>query len=428
MSTQTVIPSLLIVSCTMGFVRAEDAAAIRFPMNPYHANIGRVAAVEKDGTLQLADVANPRFVARNELANKADLVEGTYLGFVGDNFTFSTEDTRLVKLDVVEVGPNGTATVRVSPRAAAGIEKGEHVVVFRPPGSTTKQLDACPDYVTVDDGRETTVFGDTRVVSRAGMSRSKTNLKQIAIAFHNYHDVYGHLPPAVLYGPDGKPWHSWRVLILPYIEESPVYERYRFDEPWDGPNNSKLLAEMPEVYRDVVHGDNPRFYTHYAVPVGKTAAFLPEGAAFADKSQPFAKNTGTRFRDFTDGTSNTILIGTVGPEAKIPWMKPEDVVFGEKFPRPGEKGSFAAPYETRRGSGGMFAYADGSVRSIRSDVHPEAWQHLVERNDGFPVDDPPSLDSSSRLRSGPRARAMQFVEIVGEGDSLRARLVSGAAD
>ena len=59
------------------------------------------------------------------------------------------------------------------------------------------------------------------------------NLKQIGLAFHNYADAYRSFPPAVIYGPDGKPWHSWRVLLLPFLEQQPLYEQYDFSQPWD---------------------------------------------------------------------------------------------------------------------------------------------------------------------------------------------------
>src|SRR5262245_42706847 len=77
-------------------------------------------------------------------------------------------------------------------------------------------------------------------------SSCKCYLKQFGLALQNYHDTYGSFPPAFVLGPDGRPWHSWRVLILPFMECDPLYREYRFNEPWDGPNNRKLLAKMPE--------------------------------------------------------------------------------------------------------------------------------------------------------------------------------------
>ncbi len=72
-------------------------------------------------------------------------------------------------------------------------------------------------------------------------------LLNIALALQNYHDDYGSFPPAYIPDKDGKPMHSWRVLLLPYLERRTLYEKYRFDEPWNGPNNRKLALEKPAL-------------------------------------------------------------------------------------------------------------------------------------------------------------------------------------
>jgi hypothetical protein len=68
----------------------------------------------------------------------------------------------------------------------------------------------------------------------------RNNIKQILWALHSYHEKHGHFPPAYVADKDGRPMHSWRVLILPYLDHDDVYKKYRMDEPWDGPNNRKL--------------------------------------------------------------------------------------------------------------------------------------------------------------------------------------------
>ena len=88
-------------------------------------------------------------------------------------------------------------------------------------------------------------------------SECRNHLKQIGLALHNYHDTYGSLPPAITRGPDGKPWHSWRILILPWLEQQDIYDRYRFDEPWDGPNNRKLHAAADRVRQRPPRPDVP---------------------------------------------------------------------------------------------------------------------------------------------------------------------------
>jgi hypothetical protein len=75
------------------------------------------------------------------------------------------------------------------------------------------------------------------------------NLKQLGLALHNYHQTYGCFPPAYVADEDGRPMHhSWRVLVLPFLEQQQLYDQYRFDEPWDGPNNRKLAENVISIF------------------------------------------------------------------------------------------------------------------------------------------------------------------------------------
>src|SRR5437879_3383271 len=76
---------------------------------------------------------------------------------------------------------------------------------------------------------------------------SQNNLKQIGLAVHNYHDVNGKLPTDVV-DSNGKRLLSWRVLILPYIEQNNLYKQFKLDEAWDSDQNKKLLAKIPHNY------------------------------------------------------------------------------------------------------------------------------------------------------------------------------------
>src|SRR5882757_2755439 len=82
----------------------------------------------------------------------------------------------------------------------------------------------------------------------ARRAQCMNNLRQIGLALHNYHDQYNTFPPAYVADATGKPMHSWRVLLLPQLGEGQLYSEYDFSEPWDGPNNSRLLTRMPRVY------------------------------------------------------------------------------------------------------------------------------------------------------------------------------------
>ena len=115
------------------------------------------------------------------------------------------------------------------------------------------------------------VFSVSRTVEsyRSGARRTATraDLKRIMVAMHQYHDKYDSFPPAFVVGSDGNRWHSWRALILPYLEPK-LSKQYHFDEPWNGPNNSKLLAHAPDVFRSDCVGP-PENATSYFAVVGK---------------------------------------------------------------------------------------------------------------------------------------------------------------
>ena len=150
-------------------------------------------------------------------------------------------------------------------------------------------------------------------------TQSINNLKQIGLAFHNFAASNNHLPPPVLYGgKSGKVPYSWRVALLPYLEQQDLYNSYNFDEPWDGPSNSKLLDKMPAVYGYPRLGGTSKTHAAYFVFTGEQT-MLGKGA------QP-------SFMDITDGMSNTIL--AVEAQREIPWTKPEDIPFDPQLPLP----------------------------------------------------------------------------------------------
>jgi WD40 repeat protein len=98
-------------------------------------------------------------------------------------------------------------------------------------------------------------------------------MKQIVGALHKYHQTHQHLPPAVIYGPNGKPWHSWRVLILKELGHPDIYDEYDFRVPWDDPKNAGVLSKMPEIYLDPASENAQDTYTRYSVITGKSTAF-----------------------------------------------------------------------------------------------------------------------------------------------------------
>ena len=137
---------------------------------------------------------------------------------------------------------------------------------------------------------------------------------QLNLALSNYQEVYGSLPPAYVADADGKPMHSWRVLILPFMDGNDLYEKYRFDEPWNSPHNSQLQHSHPRRQYCCPGCSDPdhSVFTNYVVIVGPNTAF--PGA------------TSTQTKDFEDGDANTILIAEIN-NSDIHWMEPRDLSF-----------------------------------------------------------------------------------------------------
>jgi hypothetical protein len=141
------------------------------------------------------------------------------------------------------------------------------------------------------------------------------------MAMHVYHDTYGRLPAAVVYGEDGRPLHSWRVLILPFLEDGDLYHQFKLDEPWDSPHNLALLPQMPAYYAPPRGKASkvPSYHTFCQVFVGKGTAFEgPEGLRLPE--------------DFPDSTSTTLLVVEAGKP--VPWTKPEDIPYDPDQPLP----------------------------------------------------------------------------------------------
>ncbi len=110
-------------------------------------------------------------------------------------------------------------------------------------------------------------------VRRAAAKQVVENLKRIALAMHNYHDMHGSFPPSATYAADGTPLLSWRVALLPYLDEDTLYKQFRHNEPWDSKHNRRLLARMPAVFRVPLLQPEGATATYYQVIVGNGCVF-----------------------------------------------------------------------------------------------------------------------------------------------------------
>ncbi len=198
--------------------------------------------------------------------------------------------------------------------------------------------------------------------TRAEHQRSQNNLKQIGLAFHIYHDSLGNLPNNA-YTKDGKGLLSWRVLILPYIEQEQLYKQFKLDEAWDSETNKPLIAKMPKLYAPirVKAKEGETFYRGFA---GKGALFGPDSGK------------GLKLASITDGTSNTGLVFEAG-EASI-WTKPDDMAFDLKKPLPKLGGLFDGRSNV--------VMCDGSVRRLKKDPDETELKKLIGYGDGEVLD------------------------------------------
>jgi hypothetical protein len=196
-----------------------------------------------------------------------------------------------------------------------------------------------------------------------GVERSATgyNLKAILIAIYNYHDVTGTFPPHAIYSKAGKPLLSWRVAILPYIEEQALYNQFKLDEPWDSPNNKPLLEKMPKLYRSPKIKDPRPGLTTYLAAINKDFIFT-------------GTDKGLKIADIPDGTSNTGMLVDVADEAGVPWSKPDDLVVSPKEPWKGLLGHYPGFI--------LVGMADGSVKRVVKTVPAETLWALFTRNGG----------------------------------------------
>ncbi|HEV3144297.1 MAG TPA: DUF1559 domain-containing protein [Gemmataceae bacterium] len=200
----------------------------------------------------------------------------------------------------------------------------------------------------------------------AERTMSANNIKQMSLGLHNQHDITGSIAPSIN-SPDGKPLLSWRVALLPYIENDNLYRQFKLDEPWDGPNNSRLLPLMPRVYHHPADGA-PTSNTHYRVFVGGGAMFDYQKKTKLNGSKPMPDEI-----TIGDGASNTVMI--VEAADAVPWTKPDELNFDPNLPLP-ELGLRNRKYV-------VIGLADASFRFVqKKDLNPVTLKALITANGG----------------------------------------------
>ena len=196
----------------------------------------------------------------------------------------------------------------------------------------------------------------------------------------NYEETFGQFPDAVSTAKDQPPY-SWRVAILPYLDEEALFKKYDFDEPWDGPNNIKLLDEMPYVYRCPGHDHGNK--THYKLIVGPDSLFDGESPTFSR---------------IEDGSSNTIALIEDAADP-VPWTKPSDITIDQAVQSFARLDPDSAPHADDQFFKtvyikGNYTRFDGSTEPIRNDYSSKEIRKLFGINDGIATEDLPDAGSN----------------------------------
>ena len=201
---------------------------------------------------------------------------------------------------------------------------------------------------------------------------SQNNLKQIAIALQNYAATYGALPPPAIMDAKGTPLLSWRVAILPFIEQNDLYKQFRLDEPWDSEHNKQLLVQMPSTY-DAQGQIAPRGFSLYRSFVGPGTAFEHKPRKATNDPRGLSLNT-----EFPDGLEKTLLV--VEAAEPVPWTKPDEIRYDS------DATAAMPPIGGWAFSGiSHAAFVNGQVEPLDISMEESTLRALITRNGGEDV-------------------------------------------
>jgi hypothetical protein len=249
-------------------------------------------------------------------------------------------------------GGDPVATEEMAQKMTGIVKETFNSISAEASGTTFTINIARPDYF--DDLPELIEEGMAQAEKAAKKNAEINNLRQIGLAIRNYELRRGSFPTDIV-AEDGTPLLSWRVRILPYLEEQVLYDQFRLDEPWDSPHNIELSKTAMGA-----------FATPGVEESNKTSimVFTGDGAPFGGQKATEEGYRGPRMRDIEDGMGWTIAVVNAGPEKAVIWAKPGDLTFNPEDPM-SEMGTPPA--------GGFPAvFFDGHAKRIPADIDPKA--------------------------------------------------------
>ncbi len=212
------------------------------------------------------------------------------------------------------------------------------------------------------------IFRGATPLGRGVREAAEANMKQIVLAIREFEVVYGALPAGYA-DKTGKPGLSWRVAILPYLEQDNLLKQFKLDEPWDSAHNKALLSKFPMPKQFAPPSQDTRGYTF-------ARGFTGPGTWLPDQTQagtPGQLLLGVKFAQITDGLSNTVLV-TDAAEAVI-WTRPDEMRF-----TPNNVPKLGGVFE----SGTSMGLADGSVKFVSKSSGLKI-ADVIQIADGNPV-------------------------------------------
>jgi hypothetical protein len=210
------------------------------------------------------------------------------------------------------------------------------------------------------------IESDNRIRIAAAQMYSAHNMKQIVFAMAEYADdePEGRLPPAVILNREGQPVLSWRVALLPYLDQEDLFNEFHQEEPWDSPHNLRLLPRMPKIYAPPpqLKDETDPIRTHYRV-------FTGVGTAFEGRK-------GLRLKaDFPDGPGKSIFV--IEANESVPWTKPEELPYDADGPLPALGFASMTTFVAGRG--------DGSFERFTKEADEKSIRAAILRNGGEPT-------------------------------------------
>ncbi len=218
------------------------------------------------------------------------------------------------------------------------------------------------------------------------------NLKSLALAMQNYHDVWKTFPPAFIPNANGKPMHSWRMLILPYVEQTLLYDVYDMNEPWDGPKNGPLANGKPVTITNkdgttiIITPDMSHVFRCPSAPASQ-GKWCTNYVMVVGPGTISSGSQAVKYGDMADGTVNTIMIVEIA-NSDILWTEPRDLQLDEMSFQINDstKPSISSPHV----GGAFVADAFGSVTFLDDATTQARLKAMLTIAGGEKVDEGPN--------------------------------------